>query len=327
LIAKWIKDQIAPLDLDITVREFHVFMFEHIRSQGLPLVLGNKNYFDIDNDVKRRLKDIEYTPEYGDDTFWEITVPETMLQALHLAPIQFDKVIVDEGQDLLKGKYLDVIDQLTKGGLLQGNWVFFVDFCQDIGRRQHIPEQMREMIIQRGSPAVFSLSTNCRNTVKIGRQVAALTHRDMQYKFTGAECPDVRFAMWRNKDDQAVMLNKILKELIHDTAIEPKNIVLLLMSTHDKSTLFTSEGQCKLDFKIAPYDDRKNDNVVSFTSIGRFKGMESQVVILCDVDTYQETERSRNLMYVGLSRARVLLIVLESEKAREERCALAGRTQ
>jgi ATP-dependent exoDNAse (exonuclease V) alpha subunit len=37
------------------------------------------------------------------------------------------------------------------------------------------------------------------------------------------------------------------------------------------------------------------------------------------VDSYRENDEIRSLMYVGLSRARDYLIVLESEKAKKER--------
>jgi ATP-dependent exoDNAse (exonuclease V) alpha subunit len=37
--------------------------------------------------------------------------------------------------------------------------------------------------------------------------------------------------------------------------------------------------------------------------------MESKIVVLCDVDDV-ETDESRSLLYVGMSRARCLLVVL-----------------
>ena len=55
-----------------------------------------------------------------------------------------------------------------------------------------------------------------------------------------------------------------------------------------------------------------NKNVgdyVKFSTIRKFKGLESKVVILCDVDDIN-SEKSRNLNYVAVSRAKTLLYVL-----------------
>lgn len=55
--------------------------------------------------------------------------------------------------------------------------------------------------------------------------------------------------------------------------------------------------------------------VVPFTTIQAFKGMESSVVIMCDVDRMDGPE-DRSLLYVGMSRARNLLIVFLDERVR-----------
>jgi hypothetical protein len=46
-----------------------------------------------------------------------------------------------------------------------------------------------------------------------------------------------------------------------------------------------------------------------FATAQAFKGMESKIVVLCDVDRI-ETEEDRSLLYVAMSRARSLLTVL-----------------
>jgi len=40
----------------------------------------------------------------------------------------YDEIIIDEAQDLLRDKYLDVIDLILKGGLSAGRWRMFGDF-------------------------------------------------------------------------------------------------------------------------------------------------------------------------------------------------------
>ena len=47
----------------------------------------------------------------------------------------------------------------------------------------------------------------------------------------------------------------------------------------------------------------------AFATAQAFKGMESKVAVLCDVDEI-ETDESRSLLYVAMSRARSFLTVL-----------------
>src|SRR5262249_30250258 len=56
-----------------------------------------------------------------------------------------------------------------------------------------------------------------------------------------------------------------------------------------------------------PKDSRKP--TFHFATAQAFKGMESKVVVLCDVDRIG-TEEDRSLLYVAMSRARSLLTVL-----------------
>ncbi len=55
---------------------------------------------------------------------------------------------------------------------------------------------------------------------------------------------------------------------------------------------------------------------VRFSTIHSFKGLESQVVIIVDIEDVDDP-RSQSLLYVGMSRARGLLILLAHERARK----------
>lgn len=55
---------------------------------------------------------------------------------------------------------------------------------------------------------------------------------------------------------------------------------------------------------------------ISFSTIHAFKGLESEAVMLVDVDDLR-SDRSRSLLYVGASRARTLLGVARSSSTAE----------
>ena len=54
---------------------------------------------------------------------------------------------------------------------------------------------------------------------------------------------------------------------------------------------------------------------VRFSTVASFKGLESDVVLLVDIDDL--SDEAQSLVYVGASRARVLLHVFLAESTRE----------
>jgi hypothetical protein len=331
LISEWIKKKIESAGIkNIEVYSFQDFMLDHIFANKISLPLYKGEVFT--RGFRERQKELSKTMDLHESDsyveskdpnrdFWENAIPAAMMKALDVNPIRFDEIIVDESQDLIKGKYLEVFDRLLLGGLSESRWIFFADFDQDDIRKEN-SDAMRRIIKEKGHPCVYKLSKNCRNTIKIGNQIKTLMGHEFDCKFTDMACPDVRFESWSKKDEQADKLDKILRNLIHN-GVKKQDIVILFAQNHlhpNEESLFFDNGKCKLSY-IAPYDVnvKEESRGITYTSAGRFKGMESPVVILIDVDSYRENDEIRSLMYVGLSRARDYLIVLESEKAKKER--------
>jgi DNA helicase IV len=96
--------------------------------------------------------------------------------------------------------------------------------------------------------------------------------------------------------------------LLENEKIKPENITLL--SPFHRETSVVS----KLSLKIGNYNPQST-GMITFSTIRTFKGLENVVIILTDIESYQE----KQLMYVALSRARSMLIVFESKNARIER--------
>jgi len=99
---------------------------------------------------------------------------------------QYDSLIVDEGQDLMREAYVDVFDALLRGGLSGGKWRLFFDPNQDIYRGQD-PKAIQRL--KNGRPAQFRLSTNCRNTrpIAVTTSMLASTKCDETLVATGPE--------------------------------------------------------------------------------------------------------------------------------------------
>jgi superfamily I DNA/RNA helicase len=69
------------------------------------------------------------------------------------------------------------------------------------------------------------------------------------------------------------------------------------------------------EISFVPIRQLKGATSIPFTSIHAFKGLESSAVIITDVDNLDD-ERSKALLYVGMSRARARLYMLMDEKCR-----------
>ena len=79
--------------------------------------------------------------------------------------MQYDVLIVDEGQDLLNAKYFPIFEKLLKKGLYNGNWMFFYDNNQNLFNKNKFEKAMEA--IQRYNPVKYRLTNNCRNTQPI----------------------------------------------------------------------------------------------------------------------------------------------------------------
>lgn len=103
---------------------------------------------------------------------WMSTVPKEKLDDL-----QYDLLVMDEGQDIIKPVYLYCLDSLLRNGFEKGKWAIFYDEKQNI----YNPEYADGMeIMESYSCAKFSLFVNCRNTVQIGSYSAKISGVDMQ---------------------------------------------------------------------------------------------------------------------------------------------------
>lgn len=82
------------------------------------------------------------------------------LEQESLDKLQYDLLVMDEGQDISKPIYLYSLDCLLKGGLEKGRWVVFYDEKQNI----YNPEYQDGMdILQSYAHTSFRLFVNCRN--------------------------------------------------------------------------------------------------------------------------------------------------------------------
>ena len=259
----------------------------------------------------------------NDREFWAHELPERVVECLlgddHAFP-QFDLLLVDEAQDILTEDYLDVLDLLGSGGLAGGHWAFFGDFDRQaiyLTGGGTTANTMLECLRQRAPHhANFTLRVNCRNAGPIAETLTLACNVRPGYsrflhEMEGASV-DPRF--WASGEEQATLLNNGVTELRR--AFHAEEIVILSLNTDDRSCAghvsSTEPG------KYAPLREVGTTGVtgIRYASVHAFKGLEAPAIIVTDI--MRLDEQARALLYVGMSRARIRLILLMHEACRKE---------
>ena len=146
-----------------------------------------------------------------------------------------------------------------------------------------------------GGFAEFELTWNCRNTQAIHREVAKLYRGEVEPEAIGPEgrAPELHLVK-----DHVACVGGVLERLIAEEGVPQTDIVIL-----------SSHALAKSDFaggRLGSYalaEDPAKRKGILFSSIRAFKGLESPVVILTELEDLDDATREQQL-YVGLSRAR-----------------------
>lgn len=209
----------------------------------------------------------------------------------------YQHVIIDEGQDFGKDRMEDaqIIDSLMLNTIGQknnpGSFYLFYDKNQLV-QSQTVPECISE------ADCKLTLYRNCRNTENIALTSLRLLGSDQEPKLINnapmGDTPRVGFA--KDLEDAVTFLDDAIAQLTVDGY---SDITILTCKTEKNSIISDRIVDSKYKNKNGKY---------TFTTCRKFKGLESDAVIVIDIDknTFDEDEGER-YMYVGSSRARFKL--------------------
>ncbi|NCC73252.1 MAG: DUF2075 domain-containing protein [Sphingobacteriia bacterium] len=265
--------------------------------------------------VKSKNPEFTYNHSSDSEEFYKITLPLYALDSIDENFHYFDKIIIDEAQDLFFSEYLDVMDSILKKGIDRGKWVFVGDFSMQSIYNQESFREMLEGLEEHASFTNFKLKINCRNTRNIGNEIKMISGFDNKaYLPSNIDGPPVQYETYDSEEEQIDKLRNLLKKL-QDDGVNKQNITILSPCKRERSIVGKfSESQIR-NFRIS------NLNDIQFSTIHSFKGLENNVIIITDVETFSDEK----LLYVGLSRARTALYIFESRIADQERNQLKLR--
>lgn len=240
---------------------------------------------------------IEISGSRDDSEFWESRLPEQMAaRADQLnGELKFDSIIVDEAQDFADSWWIPVVKALRDEAV--GGLFAYTDHRQRVFARFGRPPLALVPLV---------LDHNLRNTAQIARIFMPLAPASMQLR--GGEGPQVEFVPVGT--DQALGAADDQVDRLLDEGWQPQDVALLTMGARHP---VQAERQASLGFAEYWEEFWSNDDVFYGHVLG-FKGMERRAVVLC-LNEDGTRDRSRERLYVGLSRATDRLVVVGDPQA------------
>ena len=241
--------------------------------------------------------------------FWSKELPLKASRLIKKAGARFDRIIIDEAQDLITSEYLDSLDSMLVKGLSLGRWSMFGDFSmQSIYTDGASAQQMTDLLDERTGYARFKLTRNLRSTRQICDAVCIVSDYLPEKDPWGyTDGMPVDWQTWITEDEEAEKLTTILHDLKTE-GVFPSDITILSSRDRDHSVVSKLS-----EFTIRNYAS-KEQREITFSTIRRFKGLENSVIILVDIEDYKDSK----LSYIALSRAKAKLYVLQSMSANAE---------
>ena len=231
----------------------------------------------------------------------------------------FDRLVLDEAQDILGDEnVVEFLDLALKDGLSHGNWAIFGDFSpqqalfDDLVNPVEILENYTDYFVR------SSLTLNCRNTQQIANAISAIAGGDNSRCRMDAETGlPVERRYYKTPAGLVRALTNTIERLVKNDKVPIEDIVILAPHRLDNTALAGIDlisGYPIAD--ITNRDLKMEQSSIKFSTIQAFKGLDSPVAIIVDIDE-SDSDWMKSVLYVGMSRARSLLILMIGENARK----------
>ena len=222
--------------------------------------------------------------------FWEYDLPREMteLAATLLPGHRFDAIVVDEAQDFADNWWQPILAALRDPDAAD---------CSSSATKVSVSSTGTDHRQFRWCR--WSLITTCATPGRSRSAFQPLVDSPMRYM--GGDGPDVSFVPC--SADGAMSVGDDQVEALLDNGWRPEDVALLTTgSRHPEQIARQAEGSEKY------WDSFWDVDQVFYGHVLGFKGLERRAVVLV-VNGSERRERSRERLYVGLSRARDQLVV------------------
>jgi len=281
---------------------FNVNLAEFLGSdETLPRRLEVANFHKLAQGLVRKAGLAHSGPR--DDRYFDDVLPELMMEAIDRLGTQYDAVIVDEGQDFRDNWWVPL--QCLLHDPDQGIFYVFFDDNQNLYRTaQTVPLGF----------APLSLTRNCRNTQRIHQIVMQFYQSDQTPLAQGPMGRPVEVRTYAYVGGLKRYLRQVLHRLVVEENVPSEDIVVLTPRGREHSHLWRlgPVGNFQLTDQWSV-----GSGEIFCSTVHSFKGLESPVVILAEIEPYGAQDLEP-ILYVGCSRACNHLVVLASARLPED---------
>ena len=246
-----------------------------------PSKYENVDFYNIHQLVSSKIK----APNVGDDDI------EVFLSRYDQYDWDYKHIIIDEAQDF-KDVFIEKLYEIAFYS--EGSFYVFFDKNQFVQGREY-PKWLRD------AECRLVLNINCRNTYRI----AEASGRPI-----GVEPKTMKYVKGDNANlyicgDRKSVEKKLISliAMYHENKYPLDEICIISAKTVENSIISNVK-------RLGCYDltEERQKGKVLFTSSRKFKGLESDAIILIDIDdTTFENDENKRLFYVGSSRAKLNL--------------------
>jgi len=245
----------------------------------------------VKNDTNRSLLE-ESEINYPNEDKFDVWMPDALTESYDISPIEYDVIIIDEGQDF-KDEYWLAIEELRDKNSNTKLYIF-----KD--GNQAIYASTDELPINNEPLFLFD---NCRNTKPI-HQLAYQYYQGEEIEPPNIEGEKTNFIVENSLYKQVQIIDKKVAQLINEEGINPKDIAIIIMDNFDEAEKLLSNTRNK---KLWAFKEFSPKSKVLVETAKRFKGLEANIIFLWILDSSQMNEK---LLYISISRARFRLWIV-----------------
>lgn len=250
-------------------------------------------------DLRREAE--EAYPGNSTKHMYEVQMPFALALSNEILDEKYDSLVIDEAQDF-SDDYWFSIEELLRDPV-HGSLYIFIDENQSIYQKHANLPVLDDP---------YHLTVNCRNTAQIHR-AGYVYYSGEQVDEPDLSGQEIEHVAGETDADQAASIVKLVGQLL-GASVPPESIVVLL-AKQPKSYLCELLQAHKLPGGVAwGIGSPSRKGSVFVETVGRFKGLESQVVVLWLGDEFVDGAHWETV-YVGITRAKSLLYIVGSKQA------------
>ena len=308
LLAVWMREQLA--DVEVRVDTWHEVARDFIRQSSI-----GKDFQEEEGKVFASGDPGREQKFFGET--YHLYAAMAMEEYIDARGRPFDRLIIDEAQDLIGDENtVEFLDLTLKNGLSRGRWAVFGDFNhQTLFGGTMDPIDVLENYTDNFVRARLTL--NCRNTQQIAREISSATGAEISTRTIDEDAGlPVERKILKKSDDLIQALVETVDRLVDRDKVPINDIIILSPRRLENSDLADIERIS--GYPIADITDRNIEiqpQSIRFSTIHAFKGLESKAVVIVGIDG-EDSSWMRMILYVGMSRAQSLLVLMSHSRAR-----------